>query len=143
MLQLGLTHTSVLKVEDAHTAANIGSGDMNVLATPIMTALMENAAMLAVDQELPEGQTTVGTFIQSSHLKASPVGAEIMATAQLVNINGRILDFHVVAMQMPHEEDTDKEPVVIGEGEHTRYIVDRDRFLAKSNVCHQGRPHHL
>lgn len=133
MLQLGLTHTSVLKVEDAHTAANIGSGDMNVLATPIMMALMENAAMLAVDQELPEEQTTVGAFIKSSHLKPSPVGAEIIATAQLVNIDGKKLDFHVVAMQMPHEEEQQagKEPVIIGEGEHTRYIVDRDRFLAK------------
>jgi predicted thioesterase len=133
MLQLGLTHTSVLKVEEAHTAANIGSGDMNVLATPIMMALMENAAMLAVDQELPEGQTTVGAFIKSTHQKPSPIGAEIIATAQLVNIDGNQLDFHVVAMQMPNEEEQQvgKEPVIIGEGEHTRYIVDRDRFLAK------------
>ncbi|MBQ1701620.1 MAG: thioesterase family protein [Prevotella sp.] len=133
MLQTGLTHTSVLKVEDAHTAANIGSGDMQVLATPIMMALMENAAMLAVDQELPTEQTTVGSYINCTHLKPSPIGAEIIATAQLVKVDGRKLDFHVVAMQMPteDEEKAGKEPVVIGEGEHTRYIVDRERFLSK------------
>lgn len=122
MIQLGQTHTSVLRVAEVHTAAHIGSGDMNVLATPIMLALMENAAMLAVDQELPPEQTTVGAFIQSTHLKPTPVGSEIIATAQLTNIDGRKLQFHVVAMQ----DDT-----IIGEGEHTRYIVDRDRFLAK------------
>ncbi|MBQ6063373.1 MAG: thioesterase family protein [Prevotella sp.] len=122
MIQLGQAHTSVLTVEEIHTAAHIGSGDMNVLATPIMVALMENAAMLAVDQELPPEQTTVGAFIQCTHCKPSPLGAEIIATAQLTNIDGRKLDFHVVAMQ----DDT-----IIGEGEHTRYIVDRDRFLAK------------
>ena len=68
MQQTGLTHTSVLKVEDAHTAANIGSGDMQVLATAIMMALMENPAMLAVDQELPTEQTTVGSYINCTHL---------------------------------------------------------------------------
>lgn len=130
MLQTGLTHTSVLTVEDAHTAASIGSGDMPVLATPIMTALMENAAMLSVDQELPAEQTTVGAYINCTHVKPSPVGAEIIATAQLTNIDGRKLDFHVVAMQMP-AADEEGEPVVIGEGEHTRYIVDRKRFLDK------------
>ncbi len=122
MIQIGQTHVSVLHVEEVHTAAHLGSGDMNVLATPIMLALMENAAMLAVDQELPPEQTTVGAFIQSTHLKPTPVGADIIATAQLTHIDGRKLDFHVVAMQ----GDT-----VIGEGEHTRYIVDRDRFMAK------------
>lgn len=122
MLQIGLTHTSVLCVEETHTAAYIGSGDMNVLATPIMIALMENAAMLAVDQELPPEQTTVGAFIQCTHLKPTPIGAEVIATAQLTHFDGCKLDFHVVAMQ----DDT-----IIGEGEHTRYIVDRDRFMAK------------
>ena len=121
MLQPALTHTSILKVEEQHTAAAIGSGDMQVLATPIMLALMENAAMLAVDQELSEDLTTVGSFIESTHLRPSPLGAEVIATAQLTAVDGRKLSFHVVAMQ---------DDVVIGEGSHTRYIVDRERFLA-------------
>lgn len=122
MMNIGLTHTSVLTVGDAHTAQAMGSGDMPVLATPVMIALMENAAMLAVDQELPEEQTTVGTHIDVSHLKPSPVGAEVFATAELMEVEDRRLTFHVVAMQGDQ---------VIGEGTHVRYIVSRERFLAK------------
>lgn len=129
MMTVGLTHTSVLTVSDAHTAQAMGSGDMPVLATPIMIALMENAAMLAVDQELPEGLTTVGSGVDVTHLKPSPLGAEIIATAELTEIDGCRLTFRVVAMQLtPTEEE---EEVVVGEGTHVRYIVDRDRFLAK------------
>lgn len=122
MMNIGLTHTSVLTVGDAHTAQAMGSGDMPVLATPVMIALMENAAMLAVDQKLPEEQTTVGAHIDVSHLKPSPVGAEVFATAELTEVEDRRLTFHVVAMQGDQ---------VIGEGTHVRYIVSRERFLAK------------
>ena len=122
MMNIGLIHTSVLLVSDAHTAQAMGSGDMPVLATPVMIALMENAAMLAVDQELPEEQTTVGAHIDVSHLKPSPVGAEVFATAELMEVEDRRLTFHVVAMQGD---------LVIGEGTHVRYIVSRERFLAK------------
>lgn len=122
MMNIGLTHTSVLTVGDAHTAQAMGSGDMPVLATPVMIALMENAAMLAVDQEVPEEQTTVGAHIDVSHLKPSPVGAEVFATAELTEVDDRRLTFHVVAMQGDQ---------VIGEGTHVRYIVSRERFLAK------------
>ena len=121
-MNIGLTHTSVLTVGDAQTAQAMGSGDMPVLATPVMIALMENAAMLAVDQELPEEQTTVGAHIDVSHLKPSPVGAEVFATAELTEVEDRRLTFHVVAMQGDQ---------VIGEGTHVRYIVSRERFLAK------------
>ena len=121
-MNIGLTHTSVLLVSDAHTAQAMGSGDMPVLATPVMIALMENAAMLAVDQELPEEQTTVGAHIDVSHLKPSPVGAEVFAPAELMEVEDRRLTFHVVAMQGD---------LVIGEGTHVRYIVSRERFLAK------------
>ena len=121
-MNIGLTHTSVLLVSDAHTAQAMGSGDMPVLATPVMIALMENAAMLAVDQELPEEQTTVGAHIDVSHLKPSPVGAEVFATAELMEVEDRRLTFHVVAMEGDQ---------IIGEGTHVRYIVSRERFLAK------------
>ena len=70
MLEVGLKHTSELIVSDALTAIQMGSGDMQVLATPAMMALMENAAMLAVVDELPEGCTTVGGHIESSHLSS-------------------------------------------------------------------------
>ena len=73
MIEIGLKHTSEITVTDAVTAIKIGSGDMPVLATPAMMALMENAAMLAVASELPEGSTTVGGHIESSHSRCPPI----------------------------------------------------------------------
>ncbi|WP_418551637.1 thioesterase family protein [Prevotella sp.] len=122
MLETGLTHTSSLTVTEALTAKAMGSGDLPVLATPAMMALMENAAMTAVAPELPEGSTTVGGHIESSHLKPTPVGAEVKAEATLTKVDGRKLYFTVKAMQ----GDT-----VIGEGTHLRFIVDREKFMSK------------
>lgn len=120
MLKEGLTHTSRLTVSEAQTAQVIGSGDLPVLATPAMLALMENAAMLAAANELEEGQTTVGGHISSSHLKPSKVGATVEATATLTKIDRRKLFFRVVAKQ---------DGEVIGEGEHLRFVVDKQRFM--------------
>lgn len=122
MLKEGLTHTSRLTVTDAQTAQVIGSGDLPVLATPAMLALMENAAMLAVANELEEGQTTVGGHISSSHLKPSKVGAMVEATATLTKVDRRKLFFHVVTKQ---------DGEVIGEGDHLRFVVDRQRFMGE------------
>ena len=122
MLETGLTHTSSIVVGDSDTAIALGSGDMPVLATPAMLALMENAAMLAVAGELPEGCTTVGGSISSSHLAPSAVGAEVRAHASLEKIDGRKLYFNVIALE------GDK---VLGEGTHLRFIVDRRKFLQK------------
>ena len=89
MLKEGLTHTSRLVVTEAVTAATMGSGDMAVLATPAMLALMENAAMLAVAEHLPEGATTVGGHIASSHVKPTAPGGEVTANATLTKVEGR------------------------------------------------------
>ena len=125
MLETGLTHISRTVVSDVNTAVALGSGDMPVLATPAMLALMENAAMLAVAPHLPEGSTTVGGQIESSHLRPTPIGAEVEAVATLERIDGRKLYFSVVARQGAD---------VIGEGTHLRFIVDRERFMAKLPV---------
>ena len=122
MLEIGLKHTSSTVVDATNTAIAIGSGDMEVLATPAMVALMENAAMTAVRNELPEGSTTVGSMISTSHVKPSKMGAKIEATAELVGVEGRKLTFKISAKD---------EGGVIGEGDHIRYIVDRAKFLSK------------
>jgi len=122
MLIEGLNHTSAITVTMDKTARIVGSGDMDVLATPMMLALMENAAMLAVAPALDNGQTTVGGHIESSHIKPSKVGANVEATATLTKIDGRKLTFSVVA-RMNGE--------VIGEGTHLRFIVDREKFLSR------------
>lgn len=121
-LEAGLAYTSHLTVNESNTAIAMGSGDMPVLATPSMMALMENAAMNAVSEALPEGSTTVGGQIESSHLKPSPLGAEVEAEAVLECVDGRKLYFKVVARQGK---------TVIGEGTHLRFIVDREKFLGK------------
>lgn len=121
-MEIGLKHESTTVVSAANTAATLGSGDMDVFATPAMVALMENAAMLAVKDHLPEGSATVGTQINTSHLKASPLGATITASAELTAVDGRRLTFIVKAWD---------EKGIIGEGTHTRFVVDRERFLSK------------
>jgi fluoroacetyl-CoA thioesterase len=122
MMEVGLVHTSTLVVDEQNTALAMGSGDMEVLATPVMMALMENAAMLAVAKQLPEGSTTVGGHIESSHLHPSKVGSVVTATARLEKIDGRKLYFHIEARQGE---------IVIGEGTHLRFVVDRQKFLSR------------
>ena len=122
MLEIGLRYESRTTVSTANSAKTLGSGDMDVFATPAMVALMENVAMLAVAAELPEGSATVGTQMNTSHIKASPLGAVITASAELTAVDGRKLTFAVKAWD---------EKGVIGEGEHTRFVVDRARFLSK------------
>jgi len=122
MLEIGLKHTSEITVTDAVTAIKIGSGDMPVLATPAIMALMENAAMLAVASELPEGSTTVGGHIESSHLKPSKIGDKVSATAEVTKIDGKKIEFKVSA----YSGDT-----LLGEGTHLRFIVDKERFMSK------------
>lgn len=121
-MKKGLKHNSIMRVEAGNTAEFIGSGDMAVLATPAMVALMENAAMLAVALHLGEGETTVGTMVSTSHLKASKVGNIIEARAELVAVEGRKLDFKIEA----YDGET-----LIGEGTHTRFVVNREKFLSK------------
>ena len=118
MLEKGLSARSAATVAAGNTAAAMGSGDLAVFATPAMVALMENAAMTAV----AEGATTVGSEMNVTHIKPSGLGAEITATAVLAEVEGRKLTFNVGARDAEG---------LIGEGIHVRYIVDREKFMAK------------
>lgn len=122
MLKAGLTYTSKVVVDSDNCASAVGSGGLNVFATPSMVALMENAAMNAVAPFLPEGSTTVGTEINTTHIKPSALGDEVEATATLMHVEGRKLSFAVEA------RDTEG---IIGRGTHVRFVVDVERFLAK------------
>ena len=121
-MQKGSTYTSKTKVTSANTAIALGSGDMEVFATPALVALMENAAMNVVKDRLPEGSTTVGAFIETTHVKPSPLGEEVSATAVLEKEEGRKLTFRITA------SDTKG---TVGEPTHIRHIVDRERFMSK------------
>lgn len=123
-MNIGIHYTSSTIVTNQNTAKAIGSGNLDVFATPALVALMENAAMNAVMQELPTGSTTVGSMISTTHTRPSKLGSVIQATATLTAIEGRKLTFKISA----HDENG-----TIGEGEHIRYIVDVERFMTKVN----------
>lgn len=122
MIEIGQKHVSELVVTDAVTAIAMGSGDMPVLATPAMMALMENAAMLAVRDSLPEGCTTVGGHIESSHLKPTKVGEKVEAVAEVVKVDGKKIFFKVAAYCGD---------ALLGEGTHLRFVVDREKFMSR------------
>ena len=121
-MQIGKKYTSTMIVEEKHLACNVGSGDLPVFATPMMMALMENAAMLCVADELENGSSTVGGQISSSHLKPTGLGKTVTATAELISAEGRKLKFKVSASD---------EGDLIGEGEHLRFISDKEKFMSK------------
>ena len=121
-MKTGLTFTTTMQVVAETTAEYIGSGDLAVLATPAMCALMENAAMMAVAPHLEAGQTTVGTALNIEHLRATPIGKTVTATAVLTEVEGRKLSFNIAARD---------EKGIIGEGTHYRFVVDRERFMDK------------
>ena len=122
MIEIGNRYRSKGTVTEEMTARAVGSGDLPVLATPVMIALMENAAMLAVAGHLRDNETTVGGYMECSHLKPTAVGEEIEAVAFLRKIDGAALHFEIEAFA------GDKK---IGTAHHIRYVVDRDRFLSK------------
>ena len=121
-MQIGKKYTSTMIVEEKHLAYNVGSGDLPVFATPMMMALMESAAMLCVADELENGSSTVGGQISSSHLKPTGLGKTVTATAELISAEGRKLKFKVSASD---------EGGLIGEGEHLRFIIDKEKFMSK------------
>ncbi|MDH2415454.1 hotdog domain-containing protein [Nocardioides sp. CER19] len=106
------------------TARALMSGDLEVLATPRLVAWLEAATCAAVRDRLPEGETTVGTSVEIDHVTASPVGAWVVATADLTGATGGTLLFEVEAVDRASGE-------VLGRGSITRAVVDRERFLAR------------
>ncbi len=118
----GLVGEATLVVSEQHTARHLGSGGINVLATPIMVALMETAGRNAVEPLLEPGHLTVGASLDVKHLAPTPMGMRVTARAELVAVEGRMLTFRVEA----HDE---REKV--GEGTHVRAIIVLDRFLTR------------
>ena len=121
----GKTATVSTTVTESNTARAVGSGSLDVFATPMMIALMERAACACLSDCLEAGQTSVGTSIAIEHTKSSPVGAAINATATIEYVSGRKIGFLVTANDNGGE---------IGKGKHERVIVDAERFMKKTKV---------
>lgn len=124
-LKPGLTGCAETLVAPGNTAADVGSGALPVFSTPHMIALMEKASMAAIAPCLEEGQGSVGTNIQVSHLAASPIGMKVHAESELVAVERRMLSFQVRAYA---GED------LIGEGSHQRCLIMNDRFMEKTQA---------
>lgn len=124
-LKVGLKATVEQRVEEKDTAASFGSGMVLVYATPMMVGLMENASLKAVDPYLPEGFATVGTHLNVKHLAATPVGMQVRAEAELIEVEGKKLKFKIEAFD---------EKEKIGEGDHSRYIIQVDKFIQAADA---------
>lgn len=121
-LKPGLTGTAETVVRETNTALAMGSGSLHVFATPGMIALMEQAACNAVAACLDEESTSVGTLVNITHDAATGMGQKVTATATLTAVEGRKLVFEITAA------DEDKQ---IGKGTHERFIVNKEKFMAK------------
>lgn len=123
-LEIGIKGSSSCTVTLNDTAKALGSGGLDVLSTPKLIALMENAALLSVRPYLEEGSDTVGTLLNVKHLAATPVGMTVRAEAELIEIDRRRMVFSVKAWD---------EVELVGEGTHERFIVDMEKFTNKCN----------
>lgn len=122
-LTVGLRGRAETLVTEQNTAAAVGSGSLSVFATPMMAALMEKAAVAALEGHLEEGQGSVGTHIDISHDSATPVGMPVWAEAELIGLEGRALTFAVAAFDGAGP---------IGKGTHTRFLIQNEKFMAKA-----------
>lgn len=122
-LNIGIKASSELTVTSAELAVNVGSGSLEVFATPAMIMLMEKAACNCLSQYLEDGETTVGTEMNVRHISATPPGMKVTAEAELIQVSGREFTFSVKAFD---------EAGIIGEGEHKRFLVFGEKFTAKT-----------
>ncbi len=115
----GLTGTTTITVAHEHTAPFVGSGRIEVLATPVMINLFEAAALAAVEHLLPAGHQSLGIHLDVSHTAATPIGLRVTATAEVIRLEGRTVTFKVAA-----RDDFEE----IGGGTHQRVVVSVERF---------------
>jgi fluoroacetyl-CoA thioesterase len=121
-IEPGLEGSVTLTVGDADSAIAMGSGDVAVLATPRVVALMEAAAVAAIEAALPRGFTSVGSRIEVDHLAPTAIGGDVVAHAVVTGIEGRSVGFDVTV---------DEGESTVARGSHVRVVVERDRFVAR------------
>ena len=120
---IGMKGEASTLVEKEDTAQYVGSGSLLVYATPCLAALMEGAACAAIEEALPQGQTSVGTALNLEHLSATPVGLDVRASAEVTAVEGRKITFAITAFDEAGE---------IGRATHTRVLVNSEKFLEKT-----------
>jgi predicted thioesterase len=121
-IRVGLVAEASTRVENPLLATTMGSGSVAVYATPAMVALMEAAAVCALAPVLPEGESSVGIALDVKHVAATPPGKHVRARAEVIEVDGRKVTFRVEAWD---------EVERIGQGTHTRYLIDVERFMER------------
>ena len=122
-LKAGLAHEMTIEATPDMAASKFVRGTPEVFATAAMVALIEQTCKDLVQPYLEDGQTTVGTHINASHIAATPIGMKVTARVKLDEVDGRRLEFSVEVF-----DEVEK----ISDARHTRFIVDKDRFEAKT-----------
>lgn len=122
-IPVGASGRAERTVTDQNTALAVGSGSLPVFATPIMAAMMEEAAAKALESYLEPGQGSVGTHLDISHDSATPLGMQVWAEATVTQVEGRAVTFSVAAYD---------EAGPIGKGTHQRFLIQNEKFLAKT-----------
>lgn len=125
MLEIGIKGIERETVTKQNTALAMGSGELNVYATPAMCALMEKAAYKSISSELDKGMGSVGTRLSIEHISATPLGMNVRAESELIEIDGRRLVFTVAAYDEKGE---------IGRGTHERFIINNEKFQSKTDA---------
>lgn len=121
-IQLNSVHTEETEVTAELLASFVGSGSVDVYATPMMIALMEKASAALLQTYLDEGETSVGILMNTTHSAATPKGMKVSATAEIINVEGKKVTFKVIAKD---EKD------IIGEATHERFIVMSEKFVKR------------
>ena len=124
MLNVGMIGKAQVAVCPENTALSMGSGALEVFATPALVALAEKTCWTSIQEALEPGQGTVGTELNLQHTAPTPLGMTVHCESTLTEINGRSLTF---AVKLWDDKGT------VGEGTHKRFIIDNDRFQAKAN----------
>lgn len=123
MLKAGIKGRQEVMVTEDNSANALGSGLLEVFATPAMVALMEKTAWMSVAPYMNDGEGTVGTKLNISHMSATPTGMIVWCESELTEVDGRRLVFHMEAFD---------ESGKIGEGEHERFIIKNEKFMCKA-----------
>lgn len=127
MITTGIKGSCSVLADENTSAKTMGSGTLDVFATPAMAALMEKTAWQSIAPYLQEGQGSVGTRLDITHDAATPLGMTVTCSSELIRIDGRRLVFEVTASD---------EKEIIGRGIHERFIIDNDKFLTKTAAKH-------
>lgn len=122
-MKTGIKGHCEIVVDATNTAKALGSGTLDVLATPAMIALIERTAWTSVSGYLDDGQSTVGISLNVTHDSATPIGMKVFCDTELIAVDRRRLDFKV---------EVSDEKGHVGGGTHSRFIVDNERFVNKA-----------